>query len=132
VAHAVAEHGHTDSPELRTALRAALLEVADEPSSPGAFLQLIEFRTDRVAEWDAVTDRLVAALGERRATRWSIVATDRDQPGTYLALIEFPDQASAMANSGQPETAVWFKELQGICSDEPQFRNLDVVIVRPS
>ncbi|HEX3830256.1 MAG TPA: DUF1059 domain-containing protein [Sporichthyaceae bacterium] len=131
VAHAVAEHGHTDSAELRTALRAALTDVTVEVSEPGAFLQLIEFRTDRAAEWATITDRFVTALGDRRTTRWSIVAVDRDRPGTYLALVEFPDHAAAMANSDQPETAVWFKELQSICSGEPQFRNLDVTIVRP-
>lgn len=130
VAHAVAEHGHTDSPELRAALRAALADATVQPSASGAFLQVIEFRTDRVAEWDAITDRFVTALGGRRTTRWSIVAADRDRPETYLALVEFPDHASATANSDQPETALWFKELQGICIGEPQFRNLDVAIAR--
>jgi quinol monooxygenase YgiN/predicted small metal-binding protein len=132
VAHAVAEHGHTDSPELRAALREALADVSVEPSRAGAFVQLIEFRTAHAGEWNAITDRLVASLGDLRTTRWSIVATDRDRPGTYVALVEFPDHAAAMANSGRPETAVWFKELEGICSGEPAFRNLDVTIVRPN
>lgn len=130
VAHAIAEHGHTDSPELRSALRDCLTDAT--PSQPGAFVQLIEFHTDRVGEWNTITDRFVTALGDRRTTRWSIVSADRDRPGTYLALVEFPNHAAAMANSDQPETSLWFKELQGICTDEPQFRNLDVAVVRPS
>ena len=34
--------------------------------------------------------------------------------------------AEAMANSGHPATAAFLKELQSICTSEPQFRNLDV------
>src|SRR5271170_1190992 len=54
--HAVAVHGHADTPELREQLSHLL---ADEPavSSPGAFVQLIEFDTDHIAEWDAIVDR---------------------------------------------------------------------------
>lgn len=130
-AHAVAEHGHHDSPELRSALRKVLTDAAD-PSRAGAFVQLIEFRTDRIAEWSSIQDRFIAALEDRRTTRWSIVGADRDRPGTYLALVEFPDHDAAMANSAHPGTAVWFKELQAICLDEPQFRNLDVEVVRPA
>jgi hypothetical protein len=29
-------------------------------------------------------------------------------------------------NSGHPATAAFLKELQAICTSEPQFRNLDV------
>ena len=54
--HAVTVHGHDDAPELREQLRGLL---ADEPgvSAPGAFVQLIEFDTDRIAEWDAIVGR---------------------------------------------------------------------------
>lgn len=130
VAHAVTEHGHQDSAELRSALREALTEAAPEPTRPGSFVQLIEFRTDQVGEWNAITDRYESAVGDRRTAGRTIVAEDRDRPGTYLALIAFPDHESAMANSRLPETSVWFKELQGICLDEPGFRNLDAAIVR--
>ena len=41
-------------------------------------------------------------------------------------MVEFPGYAEAMANSGHPATAAFLKELQSICSSEPQFRNLDV------
>ena len=123
--HAVTVHGHADTPELRDQLRSLL---ADEPatSAPGAFVQLIEFDTDRIAEWDAIVDRWAAAIGAERAVRWSVLGTDRDRPGRHVALVEFPGYAEAMANSGHPATAAFLKELQAICDSEPQFRNLDV------
>ena len=122
--HAVAVHGHADNPELREQLSGLL---ADEPvvSAPGAFVQLIEFDTDRVGEWDAIVDRWAAAIGPNRTVRWSILGTDRDRPGRHLAMVEFPSYTEAMANSGHPATEAFVKELRSISSSEPQFRNLD-------
>jgi hypothetical protein len=123
--HAVAVHGHADTPELREQLSGLL---ADEPalSQPGAFIQLIEFDTDRIVEWDAIVDRWAAAIGAQRTVRWSVLGTDRDRPAHHVAVVEFPGYADAMANSGHPATGAFLKELQSISSSEPQFRNLDV------
>ena len=123
--HAVTVHGHDDAPGLREQLRGLL---ADEPgvSAPGAFVQLIEFDTDRIAEWDAIVGRWAAGIGVQRTVRWSVLGTDRDQPGRHVAVVEFPGYAEAMANSGHAATAAFGKELQAICTSEPQFRNLDV------
>jgi hypothetical protein len=113
--HAVAVHGHADTPELREQLRGLM---GDEPtvSRPGAFVQLIDFDTDRIAEWDTIVDRWAAAIGAQRTARRSIMGADRDHPS----------YTEAMANSGHPATAAFLKELQSISSSEPQFRNLDV------
>jgi hypothetical protein len=102
--------------------------MADEPavSAPGAFVQLIEFDTDRIAEWDAIVDRWAAAIGAQRTVRWAILGADRDRPGHYVAVVGFPGYADAMANSGHPATGAFLKELQSISTSEPQFRNLDV------
>ncbi len=123
--HAVAVHGHTDSPQLREQLRGAL---ADEPtvSRSGSFVQLIEFETERAAEWDPIVERWVTAIGAQRTARWSILGTDRDRPGRHVAIVEFPGHTEAMANSDHPATAAFLKELQAICASEPRFRNLDV------
>jgi hypothetical protein len=122
--HAVTVHGHDDAPGLREELRGLL---ADEPgvSAPGAFVQLIEFDTDRIAEWDAIVGRWAAGIGVQRTVRWSVLGTDRDQPGRHVAVVEFPGYAEAMANSGHPATEAFLKELQAICDGEPRFRNLE-------
>jgi hypothetical protein len=129
VLHAVSVHGHADTPQLRDQVRGAL---AGEQalSEPEAFVQLIEFDTDRITEWDAIVDRWAAAIGAQRAVRWSILGADRDRPGHYVALVEFPGYTQAMANSGHPATSAFLKELQSISSSEPEFRNVDVNSVR--
>jgi len=123
--HAVAVHGHADTRELRDQLHGALADEA-AVSQPGAFIQLIEFDTDRIAEWDAIVSRWADAIGAQRAVRWSVLGADRDRPGRHVAVVEFPGYAEAMANSGHPATAAFLKDLQSISSSEPQFRNLDV------
>ena len=81
--HAVAVHGHADTPELREQLRGLL---GDEPtvSRPGAFVQLIEFYTDRIAEWDAIVDRWAAAIGDQRTAGGPPPARTGTTPGTTL------------------------------------------------
>lgn len=73
----------------------------------------------------------MAALGPDRTTRWSLLCADRDRPDTYVAIVEFPDYEQAMANSDDPSTGVFLKELPEICRDAPEFRNLDVRVARP-
>ena len=123
--HAVTVHGHADTPELREQMRGVR---ADEPgvSAPGAFVQLIEFDTDHIAEWDAIVGRWAAAIGTQHTVRWGVLGSDRDRPGHHVAVVEFGSYAEAMANSGHAATAAFGKELQAICTSEPQFRNLDV------
>jgi hypothetical protein len=123
--HAIAVHGHADTPQLREQLRSVL---TDQPalSAPGAFVQLIQFDTDRIEEWDAIVDRWAAAIGTQGAVRWSVLGADRDRPERHVAVVEFPGYAEAMANSSHPATATFLKELQSISSSEPQFHNLEV------
>jgi uncharacterized protein DUF1059 len=123
--HAVAVHGHADTPELREQLR-GLLAAEPTASAPGAFVQLIEFDTDHIDEWDGIVDRWAAAIGAQHTVRWSVLGTDRDRPGRHVAMVEFGDYDQAMANSGHPATSALLKELQAICTGEPRFRNLDV------
>jgi hypothetical protein len=51
---------------------------------------------------------------------------DRDEPGTYLQIVEFPSYEAAMENSGHPETEALAQRLATLCSGPPKFRNLDV------
>ena len=91
-----------------------------------AFIQIIEITTSRpeqiqelVGEWTAKTE------GRRTASRSTLTA-DRDQPNTYVQIVEFPSYQEAMANSSLPETAELAEKLARLCDSPPIFRNLDV------
>lgn len=128
-AHAVDVHGHTDNEELRDALRAGLREPVQPNTAPGSFVQLIELRTHRVDDVNALVDQWQQAIGDARTARWTIQTADRDRPDTYLAIVEFPSRQEAMANSDHPVTADFATSLAKLCDQAPTFRNLDVVRV---
>jgi hypothetical protein len=92
------------------------------------FVQIIEFRTSRIDE--------VRALGEKyrdaRATSGDVpvqratFTEDRDRPGYYLNIIEFPSYEAAMENSKRADTSEMAKEMAALCDGEPRFYNLEV------
>jgi predicted small metal-binding protein len=126
VAHAVSAHGHTDGPELRDGLRAALRNEGALDLEEGAFLQLIEFHTRDLDRFRALAEEWRAAIGREATARWAVVAADRDHPDTYLELVAFPDHAAAMRNSEHPVTSEFAKRMQEATDGEAGFRNLDV------
>lgn len=91
-----------------------------------AFIQIIEFKTSRIDEFNAALDEwLKRTAGQRAATR-GIQTKDRDQPDTYVQIVEFPSYEEAMANSDLPETSAFARQLASLCDAPPTFRNLDV------
>ena len=90
------------------------------------FVQVIEFTTTRIAEIEAVLDGWRAATEGRRLAQRGTLTEDRDRPGTYMQIVEFPSYEDAMANSALPETATFAERMARLCDEPPTFRNLDV------
>lgn len=124
--HAADVHGHTDNDELRGELRGQLRDATEVTTNEGAFVQIIEFRTSRLDEVESVMDRWADAIGARRTARWGVLSADRDAPGTFLEVVEFPGYEQAMVNSRDPATAEFAAELAKLTDAAPTFRNLDV------
>ncbi|RCW40251.1 hypothetical protein DFQ14_112133 [Halopolyspora algeriensis] len=90
------------------------------------FVQLIEYHTEQADEADRIMDEWAAATnGKRTATRIMVTA-DRDDPGGYVEIVEFPSYEEAMRNSELPETNEIARKMRRICDGEPRFHNLDV------
>lgn len=126
VNHAVDVHGHTDSEELREGVRRDLKDAPVAGTRQGAFVQLIEFSTDRIDEVERLAREWAEEMGADRTARWAMVGTDLDRPGTYVEIVEFPDHDSAMDNSANPKTTRFAENLRALCSGEPRFVNLEV------
>ena len=126
-AHAVNAHGHTDGPELRDGLRAALRDEGALEVEAGAFVQLIEFHARDLDGCRALGDEWRERMGRETTARWILVTADRDRADTYLQIVGFPDHASAMRNSEHPVTTDISKRMQEVTEGEASFRNLDVV-----
>jgi len=93
------------------------------------FVQFIEFKTDDIDAFSAEVDRWIADSAEwRTASRVSLCA-DRDNPGTYVHIVEFPSYEDAMANSNDPRTAEFAARMATMTAEGRRFRNLDLLRV---
>ncbi len=90
------------------------------------FIQIIEYKTDRIDELNSAMDEWLAATEGTRTASRSTQAQDRDQPGTYVNIVEFPSYESAMENSNKPATGEFAARLAALCDGPATFRNLDV------
>lgn len=95
------------------------------------FIQIIEYTTSRIDEFNAALDEwLDKTKGTRAATR-GVQTKDRDATNTYVQIVEFPSYEKAMANSNLPETSEFAAKLASLCDGPPTFRNLDVLREEP-
>lgn len=91
------------------------------------FVQLIELRTRRIDEVNALFDEWLTRTRGRRSAQRGVMCADRDDPGVYVEVIEFPSYEEAMRNSELPETQEWADRVSEVCESPPLFRNLDVI-----
>jgi len=90
------------------------------------FIQIIEVTTTRPDEIQELVEEWSAKTAGKRTVERATFAADRDQPDTYVQIVEFPSYQEAMANSGLPETGEFAEKLARLCDSPPRFRNLDV------
>lgn len=95
------------------------------------FIQIIEYKTDRIDEFNAELDGWLEATKDKRAATRGVQTKDRDATNTYLQIVEFPSYEEAMANSNLPETSELATKLGVLCDGPPIFRNLDVLREEP-
>ena len=92
-----------------------------------AFVQIIEFRTTKIAEMRTVGDEWEKATeGKRKAGR-RVLCQDRDNPERYFNVVFFDSYEDAMENSALPETDSFSKKMMSFADGAPSFYNLDVV-----
>ena len=90
------------------------------------FIQIIEYKTSRIDEVDKTLDEFITSTQGKRMTSHVYATTDRDQPNTYMDIVEFPSYAAAQKNNDLPETGQISEKLAKLCDGPPKFRNLDV------
>ncbi|HEV8562150.1 MAG TPA: hypothetical protein VGR06_38010 [Actinophytocola sp.] len=94
-----------------------------------SFVQIIEFETTRLDEFNDLVDEWLAATEGRRIATSGVLARDRDQAHTYLQIVEFPSYEEAMENSDREDTTHFAERVAKLCLAPPTFRNLDVIHV---
>jgi hypothetical protein len=97
-----------------------------------SFIQIIEYETDRPDEMRALGDSRIAEMGDVPEGFRLTITQDRDNPKSYVTIVEFPSYEVAMENSELPETGEFARRLAELCSGAPRFRNLDVRRIVPA
>jgi len=91
------------------------------------FVQIIEYKTSKPDEAQALVEKYLAATEGKRLNGKGTTGRDRDNANTYMNIVEFPSYEDAMKNSELPETAEMANAMMQICDGPPIFRNLDVI-----
>ena len=98
----------------------------------GRFVQIVEYRTSRFDEMQALSQEMRSereGSGDGIAPLRVTVTADKDRPGHYLTIVEFASYEAAMKNSDRPETTAFAQRMAELCDGPPTFNNLDVVDV---
>ena len=91
-----------------------------------AFIQVIEFTTQKPDEVRALIDEIRAETADRGTVVRADVCTDRDQPGRMVNIVQFESYEAAMENSNLPETQEFARRMSELADGSPRFLNLDV------
>ena len=91
------------------------------------FVQVMEYSTTHPSEMDALMDQWIAATEGKRTATHDMHTKDRDHPGRYVDIVEFPSYELAMRNSELPETRRIAAQMRELCDADVRFLNLDVL-----
>lgn len=92
------------------------------------FVQIIEYKTTQPDEVQKLNDEWLAKTEGKRPAGHSTSCKDRDNPDTYIEIIQFPSYEEAMRNNDLPETQEFAEKMMALCDGEAIFRNLDVLV----
>lgn len=91
------------------------------------FIQLIDYKTTRVDDVQALLTRWIETTGGIRTATRTTVGRDRNDPAHFIEILQFPDYEEALRNSNLPETNTIHEEFASLCVEYPRFINLDVI-----
>jgi len=93
---------------------------------PMGFVQIIKVSTSKYADLDAAHDEWLQATEGQRTVSREMICENRDKPGEYWIIVEFPSYDDAMRNSDLPATNRIAEQMAKLCDGAPEFANLDV------
>ena len=92
-----------------------------------AFVQIIEFRTTDIDAARRIDEEWRRATEGKRTARRELLARDHSDPDRYFGIVFFDSYASAMENSGLPETQAAAEQYRKIADGPAVFYDLHVL-----
>lgn len=90
------------------------------------FVQIIQYKTSKHDDMQKVVDKFREQTAGRRTTARGIDCSDRDNPGQFMTIVEFPSYEAAMKNNDLPETQALSAEMMKLADGPPTFYNLNI------
>jgi len=90
------------------------------------FIQLVEFETNDIEAVQNAIQKFRDEHPDIMTFTTSRVAEDRDKPGTYISIVEFPSYEEAMKQSNHPALSEFVQSIGLELMANPRFRNLEV------
>jgi hypothetical protein len=91
------------------------------------FVQIMEMRSARFDEIDALDEQWRKATEGRRTLRREVLARDRNDPDRYVVLAFFDSAEDAATNSNLPETDEIAGKMAALCDGPITFHDLDII-----
>ena len=83
------------------------------------FVQIIEFKTSRIDDFNANLDAWITRTEGNRIPHHAVLSRDRDTDNRYLLMVEFASHDTGMENSNRPETSEFAADLAEISDRAP-------------
>jgi quinol monooxygenase YgiN len=93
------------------------------------FIQFVEFTTSNIDEMRELGRKYQEDTGSQRTSSRGVLCADRDTPGRYVVVAEFPSREDAMKNNELPETQAMNEAMGKLAEGPASFRNFDVLEV---
>lgn len=91
------------------------------------FVQIMEMKTTKFDEIDALDQQWREATEGRRTLRREVRARDRNDPNRYVVLAFFDLADDAAKNSSLPETNEIAGKMAALCDGPIAFHDLDII-----
>ena len=90
------------------------------------FIQLVEFETNDIEAVQNAIQKFRDEHPDIMTFTTSRVAEDRDKPGTYISIVEFPSYDEAKKRSNHPAFSEFVQSIGPELMANRRFRTLDV------
>jgi hypothetical protein len=91
------------------------------------FVQIIKMTSSKFDELEAAHEVWLKETEGQRMVSRELICENRDKPGEYWIVVEFPSYEDAMRNNDLPATGRISERMAELCDGEPEFVNLNLV-----
>ena len=91
------------------------------------FVQIIKMKSSKFDELEAAHEEWLKETEGQPTVSRELVCENRDRPGEYWIVVEFPSYEDSLRNNDLPATNRISERMAELCDGEPEFFNLNLI-----